>query len=310
MQERKGVPPGPPHDDTIAKALPFASAYEGAKILTLRQQRWGGVRIQVKDQRFSKPFEVDLKSEYARFSVVLDLAGSQPEARSSRARPTVFGGGTIHQMNFTPAHCSVWACSNKTSYFRAFSMYFRHEEISKIYQDDINPINLFVPRLMFFDQSIFHIARLLEIEIETTHTVDELYIESLTLALLLRLSDVERIISRPRARGGLAAHQLRQVTEYLCEHLVEGASLQELANIAGLSRSYFSRAFRESTGMPVHQWLLQKRILRSKEFLLSTDFSIAQIALAVGFADQAHFSRMFGRAVGTSPAIWRRARTQ
>jgi len=46
---------------------------------------------------------------------------------------------------------------------------------------------------------------------------------------------------------------------------------------------------------------------KAKEYLMSTDFPVAEIALALGFSDQAHFTRAFGHAVGTSPAKWRRA---
>lgn len=305
MAEREGGFLKPSHESAHP---PFTSAYDGAKVISLHNKRWGGVGVQVKEQRFSKPFQADLRSDHARFSVLLDLVGSQPEARDRRSRPTAFSANTIHQMNFTPADCPIWACSDGTHYFRSLSLYFRNEDVRFLNEEKIDPARLFVPRLMFLDAALLHIARLLELECASTDPVDDLYVETLTLAFLLRLSHLERKPPEPRVRGGLAAYQLRRVTDYLRDRLAEGATLQDLADLAGLSRSYFSSAFRQSTGMSPHQWLLQARISKAKEYLLATDFPVAHIALAVGFSDQAHFTRTFSRVVGASPVLWRRAR--
>ncbi|WP_093235026.1 AraC family transcriptional regulator [Sinorhizobium sp. NFACC03] len=75
-----------------------------------------------------------------------------------------------------------------------------------------------------------------------------------------------------------------------------------------MSRSYLSSAFRQSTDMSAHQWLMQKRISKAKEYLMSTEYPVAQIAPVLGFSDQAHFTRAFSQTVGISPAKWRRMR--
>ncbi|WDZ80616.1 AraC family transcriptional regulator (plasmid) [Ensifer adhaerens] len=111
---------------------------------------------------------------------------------------------------------------------------------------------------------------------------DDLYVEKLTLAFLLRLSGPERCRPERQIRTGLANYQLRRITEYLCAHLSEGTNLRELASIVGLSRLYFSSGFRQSTGMPVHQWLMQKRISKAKDYLVATECPVAQIALVLG----------------------------
>jgi len=112
----------------------------------------------------------------------------------------------------------------------------------------------------------------------------------------------------PRRSGGLAPWQLHRVTGYIVEHLAEDIELQMLANLVKLSRSHFSRAFRASTGLAPHQWLVHARINKAKELLLKCDRRLAQIAIDVGFADQAHFTRKFGRTVGESPGAWQRTR--
>jgi AraC-like DNA-binding protein len=88
--------------------------------------------------------------------------------------------------------------------------------------------------------------------------------------------------------------------------LTGAAPLHEIAEACGLSVSHFSRAFRKSTGLAPHAWLLQARIESAKAMLRKRDASLSAIALACGFADRSHFTRVFTRQVGLSPGAWRR----
>ena len=75
----------------------------------------------------------------------------------------------------------------------------------------------------------------------------------------------------------------------------------------GLSQSYFSAAFKASTGVAPHQWQMKARIERVKARLLQPGASLAHVADATGFADQAHMTRVFKQFVGITPAAWVRA---
>ena len=81
-----------------------------------------------------------------------------------------------------------------------------------------------------------------------------------------------------------------------------------LARVCGLSTKHFSCAFRQSTGLPPHQGLLQRRVEKAKQLLRDSRSPLADVAADCGFADQSHFTRVFTRAVGISPGQWRRAR--
>jgi transcriptional regulator GlxA family with amidase domain len=83
-------------------------------------------------------------------------------------------------------------------------------------------------------------------------------------------------------------------------------SIEEIANACNLSRSYFIRAFRETTDRTPHQWLLEHRIDRARDLLKHSDLSLSEIAVACGFSDQSHFTRTFSQMVGTPPGTWRR----
>ncbi len=113
-------------------------------------------------------------------------------------------------------------------------------------------------------------------------------------------------LKRPRRTGGLAPWQQRRATELLSAKLVKEASLSELAQECRLSASHFSRAFKISTGLSPQAWLQQRRVERAREMLRDGDVSLGAIAQACGFADQSHFTRIFGRIAGVPPAHWRR----
>lgn len=128
------------------------------------------------------------------------------------------------------------------------------------------------------------------------------------MALLLALSRLTAAKPQSIRHGQLAPWQLRRVSDYFMANLAEDIPLQTLSELVKLSRSYFSRAFKISTGLAPHRWLLQARIRKAKQLLLEADHPLAQIAIEVGFADQAHFTRTFRREVGESPGAWQRAR--
>ena len=118
---------------------------------------------------------------------------------------------------------------------------------------------------------------------------------------------------RPQSRsvrGGLAPWQVRRAKEILCANLDGSVPLKDVARECRLSVSHFSRAFRRTMGMAPHKWLLSRRVEVAKERLRDHQLSLLEVALACGFADQSHLTRVFTCMVGLSPGAWRRARDQ
>lgn len=114
---------------------------------------------------------------------------------------------------------------------------------------------------------------------------------------------------RPRsvtAIGSLAPWQERRAKELLEANLSANITLNELARECRLSIRHFTRAFRGSTGMSPHAWLMHHRIEKAKGLLMNSPRILSDVALDCGFADQSHFTRMFQRRVGISPGAWRR----
>jgi AraC family transcriptional regulator len=140
--------------------------------------------------------------------------------------------------------------------------------------------------------------------VESSNTRDGLYAESVGQTLVMHIARME--LSQPTA-SALPKWRLKRVQEYVNAHLDEALSLADLAAVAGLSRMYFAGQFRAATGYRPHDYLLYQRIESAKSMLSSTDMPLAEVALSVGFQAQAHFSTVFKRLTGQSPARWRRA---
>ena len=134
-------------------------------------------------------------------------------------------------------------------------------------------------------------------------------IEAVTTALghlLVRHAGIEQP-RRPIARGGLSAAAKRRVLELIDARLGARLTIGMLAREVGLSPAHFARAFKETLGRAPHQYLLALRLERARRLLESSETSLSDIAQRAGFADQAHFTRLFKRAFGVTPGALMRA---
>ena len=109
-------------------------------------------------------------------------------------------------------------------------------------------------------------------------------------------------------RQGLAPWQVRRVLAHIDANLSTPIRNKELAALARLSPFHFNVAFRNSVGNSPHEHIMRRRVERAQGLMLSTDKALSEIAAECGLADQPHFTRLFRRFVGESPAAWRRAR--
>jgi AraC family transcriptional regulator len=109
-------------------------------------------------------------------------------------------------------------------------------------------------------------------------------------------------------RQGLAPWQVRRVLAHIEANLSTPIRNKDLATLARLSTFHFNVAFRNSVGNSPHEYIMRRRVERAQGLMLSTDKALSEIAAECGLADQPHFTRLFRRFVGESPAAWRRAR--
>ena len=111
---------------------------------------------------------------------------------------------------------------------------------------------------------------------------------------------------KKRAVTALPKWRLMQVLRYIETNIGEPITLANLAGTAGLSRMYFAKQFRTTTGIRPHDFVLRKRIERAQQLLAATSVPLVDIALSVGFQTQAHFTTVFKKVVGSTPYQWRR----
>lgn len=109
-----------------------------------------------------------------------------------------------------------------------------------------------------------------------------------------------------KRRDFLPAWKLTRVMAFLDANLDRPIRIEEMAAIAKLSCSHFSRAFRSTVGEPPSAFVIHRRVERAEQLILLTDKPLSQIALECGMADQSHLTKLFRRCYGMSPGKWRR----
>ncbi len=159
------------------------------------------------------------------------------------------------------------------------------------------------------DALLKELALVLREEVQSGYPGGALYGESLGAAIAAHV--VRRYAVAPCGaadlRGAMAMNELRRIEEYVEEKLATSLSLQELAQQVDMNVYCFVRAFKRSTGLPPHQYVVRKRLERAKSLLLDPEASIADIALRCGFATQSHLTAAFSRLTNVTPGEYRRA---
>jgi AraC family transcriptional regulator len=132
--------------------------------------------------------------------------------------------------------------------------------------------------MLFEDAVLFALALNLGKIVETPTSTDESYLQALGLVLSRELQRLDQVSSQVQAtvRGGLAAWQQRVVAAYISEHLAEQITLAELARLARLSSFHFSRAFKQSFGIPPHRYHVMQRIEQAKRLLAKSAMSVTK----------------------------------
>lgn len=97
-----------------------------------------------------------------------------------------------------------------------------------------------------------------------------------------------------------------RIDRYIEQNMEEHVDLGFMARLAGMSRYHFLRTFKEATGFSPLQYVIAKRVDRAQQLLSKSSEPIAEVAYAVGFSSQSHFTSAFKRQLGTTPGAFRR----
>jgi AraC family transcriptional regulator len=158
-------------------------------------------------------------------------------------------------------------------------------------------------RFQIRDPQIEHIGWALMWEIEQGYPGGSIFMESMATALGAQLLRSHSNMSEKHTlpNSGIPLRKLRQVTSYIEDNLSDKLSLEAIARIAELSVSHMKVQFRKSVGVPVHQYVIRRRVERAAHLLREGKMSISQIALETGFAHQSHLAMHMRRVLGISP---------
>jgi len=197
----------------------------------------------------------------------------------------------------SPLHTMMWLVPRQALNAMA-------EEANVAHIDELR----FDPCVGVADDIVRQISAAMLPALRSPKQVSRLFVDHVALAFTAHVAHAYGgMPNGPRlVKGGLAPWQERRAQEMLAADLAGDIPLAEIAEACGLSVSHFSRAFRKSTGLAPHAWLLQARVEHAMTLLRQRRQSLSEIALACGFVDQSHFTRVFVQRVGLTPGSWQR----
>jgi AraC family transcriptional regulator len=157
--------------------------------------------------------------------------------------------------------------------------------------------------LHFQDPTISLAAWRLAREVAFPDDLTALAVDGLVLEMLVQAARLDAT----KGLGQIGAPRwLRTAMEFLHENFLETVRMEAVAAVAGVHPAHLGATFRRAYGLTISAYVRRLRVEWAAEQLRATEATIAEIAVAAGFADQAHLTRWFRRATGFTPASYRR----
>lgn len=161
------------------------------------------------------------------------------------------------------------------------------------------------PTIAHNDRVLGQLGRALALTLQSEDATDRMLLDQLGIAVGAHVMHTYGSVpaDEPRLRQRLSTELEARAKEML---KAGSMSIDEIANACRVSRSYFIKAFSETTGKTPHQWLIEQRIDTARHLLTHSDSTLASIAAHCGFSSQSHFTQTFTKIVGSPPGGWRR----
>jgi AraC-like DNA-binding protein len=245
------------------------------------------------------------------YMIVIQIRGKNArelwlDGRPIKTEPLHAGGVVFHDLRQSPQFFFHDPLDSVNYFLRRKTLDIIAEDAGAPRISDLQ----FIPGVGVMDHVVAELTRLLLPVFDTPDRVSLLFADYVSLALGSHVAQAYGGMKSVVAlrQGGLAAWQERRAKELISANLVGNLSTGDLARECSLSAGHFARAFRRSTGLSPHQWLVWCRVEKAHGLLRDCGLSLAEIARACGFADQSHFTRVYTRLRGISPGAWRRQR--
>ena len=247
-------------------------------------------------------------TDLAQHAIVLHLSGSTLVEKWRDGR-LVGHRSRIGSVSLVPADTATqWVLSGHS---RVAHLYVDPQRVSAAGRSEGLP---YVPEMRDFfaetDDVMTSLVRLVFAQAQAGLLDDLAHDEVMSMVVrhLLRHYALERPLPAAAARLTLTAVTLRRVFAHIDDRLCSTLRLAELAALARLSDDHFLRSFKTAVGQTPHQYVLARRIARSRELLERSNSPICEVAQATGFKGASHFSAAFKAQVGASPTDWRMQR--
>jgi len=245
------------------------------------------------------------------YMIVIQIRGKNArelwlDGRSIKTEPLHAGGVVLHDLRQGPQFFFRDPLDSVNYFLRRKTLDIIAEDAGAPRIADLQ----FIPGVGVMDHVVAELTRLLLPVFDTPDRVSLLFADYVSLALGSHVAQAYGGMKSVVAlrQGGLAAWQERRAKELISANLEGNLSTGDLARECSLSAGHFARAFRRSTGLSPHQWLVWCRVEKAHGLLRDGGLSLAEIARACGFADQSHFTKAYTRLRGISPGAWRRQR--
>ncbi|WP_064710646.1 helix-turn-helix domain-containing protein [Rhizobium bangladeshense] len=239
-------------------------------------------------------------------AILLNIQGVAREGEDYLdGRQVAFRQRSAGSLSFIPAHhsWSGWDDGDPAAcyLFITIGKTFILDHFGKVPGAEIDRL---VPKLGFEDPLIQYAARSIRSEIGQRDPLSNIVVEDHARTIFARLfrRSGQR---RHYVKGGLSPVVLKRLVDRIEASLDGSLSLAELAKEAGLSEHYLSKAFRVSTGLPPHAFIIQRRVERASEMLRYSSRPITEIAYECGFSSPSHLAAAFRRVVGRTPKQYR-----
>ncbi|ADO44130.1 AraC family transcriptional regulator [Ketogulonicigenium vulgare] len=204
---------------------------------------------------------------------------------------------------YIPAGVPLWSRMEVGQDFTHLDFHLDANNLHRRLADAGVHADLTQPRMLHSNSALLTLAQLAADEVRSPRHGD-MMLDGLLAATLGQIFTAKA--QEPASSGGLTAHQFNAVERHLRQHLNRHITVAEMADIAGISESWFAHCFRRYRGETPLRWQARLRLEAARDMITSPDISLADVAHAAGFADQAHLSRAFSKAYGQPPSAWRR----
>ncbi len=276
-------------------------AFPAAPQVSSSQAPWSGIRLERHRLPPFKAPEVMLLEPFV--TITVEGAGELEVRRNGRKERLPMSPGQVCVLGPGPVP-SMHVIGRQTSIFLSLRSWMLAQCAGDLLDPGTGRLrNCYSVR----DPQFFHIGMALSAEIEQGYPGGRLFGESLSTALMTHLLAhySERGPLCELRAGAIGSRRLRVVLDYIDENLAADLSMAELGAVVEMSPCRFARVFKEAMGLPPHQFVLRKRVARARTMLEATATPLSEISANLGFESQSHFTAVFHKLVGTTPAAYR-----